>query len=42
MKRYIIHDLQGYNFMSYSHKEPLTAEEIREIRWDDYYEYYNK
>lgn len=36
MKRYIIHDLQGYNFMGYSHEEPLTADEIRQIRWQDY------
>lgn len=36
MKRYIVHDLQGAGLMSYSHDEPLTANEIRSIRWDDY------
>ena len=36
MKRYIVHDLQGCNFMDYSHDEPMTATEIRQTRWNDY------
>lgn len=36
MKRYLVHDLQGCGFMDYSHTEPLTANEIRGIRWSDY------
>jgi hypothetical protein len=36
MKRYIVHDLQGAGFMDYSWQEPLTAQQIRAIRWADY------
>lgn len=36
MRRYKVHDLQGCGFMDYSHEEPLTANEIRSIRWSDY------
>lgn len=36
MKRYIVHDLQGCNFMDYSHDEPMIALEIRQTRWSDY------
>lgn len=36
MKRYTVTDLQGGSFMDYSHNEPLTANEIRQIRWQDY------
>ena len=36
MKRYIVHDLQGASFMDYSHDEPMTANEIRQTRWQDY------
>lgn len=36
MKRYIVHDLQGAGLMSYSWEEPLTAQQIRAIRWSDY------
>lgn len=36
MKKYIVHDLQGGSFMGYSHEEPLTAQQIRAIRWQDY------
>lgn len=36
MKRYTVTDLQGCSFMDYSHEEPLTALQIRQIRWQDY------
>ena len=36
MKRYIVNDLQGSSFMNYTHDEPLTAQQIRSIRWQDY------
>jgi hypothetical protein len=36
MKKYIVHDLQGCGLMDYSFDEPLTANEIRAIRWCDY------
>lgn len=36
MKKYIVHDLQGAGFMDYSWQEPLTAQQIRAIRWADY------
>jgi hypothetical protein len=36
MKRYKVIDRQGCDFMSYTHEKPLTANEIRSIRWCDY------
>lgn len=36
MKYYKVHDNQGCSFMDYSHDEPLTAQQIRAIRWQDY------
>ena len=36
MKLYKVNDLQGCSFMDYSHDKPLTALEIRQIRWSDY------
>lgn len=35
-KKYRVIDLQGSHFMDYTHDEPLTIQEIREIRWQDY------
>ena len=36
MTRYTVTDLQGAGFMGYSFEEPLTANQIRQIRWQDY------
>lgn len=36
MKYYIVHDLQGANFMDYTHKQSVTANEIRSLRWEDF------
>ncbi|MGI9028174.1 MAG: hypothetical protein ACR2FM_05050 [Candidatus Saccharimonadales bacterium] len=36
MRYYRVIDNQGCNFMDYSYDKPLTALEIRQIRWGDY------